>query len=49
MLPNHQEITEIEEALASDAMPLGGRSDGWGCFAPFAAPLNLGNWASVGF
>lgn len=33
MLPTHEEITEFEEALASDATPLGGRNDGWGCLA----------------
>jgi hypothetical protein len=33
MLPAHEAITEFEELLAADAEPLGGRNDGWGCFA----------------
>jgi hypothetical protein len=32
MVPNHAEITAIEETLQSVADPLGGRNDGWGCF-----------------
>jgi hypothetical protein len=33
MLPSHDTITKFEELLAADAEPLGGRNDGWGCFA----------------
>lgn len=33
MLPTHKAITKFEELLAADAKPLGGRNDGWGCFA----------------
>ena len=33
MIPTHDKITKFEELLAADAEPLGGRNDGWGCFA----------------
>lgn len=32
MLPDHAEITGIENTLAALAAPMGGRNDGWGCF-----------------
>ena len=32
MLPSHAGITEFEETLQTDASPLAGRNDGWGCF-----------------
>jgi len=33
MVPTHENITGYEEQLARGAEPLGGRNDGWGCFA----------------
>ena len=33
MVPGHSAIGDFEEALARWASPLGGRNDGWGCFA----------------
>jgi len=33
MIPTHGNITGYENQLAQDAEPLGGRNDGWGCFA----------------
>jgi hypothetical protein len=33
MLPTHKRITDFERLLDADAKPLGGRNDGWGCFA----------------
>lgn len=33
MLPVCESITEIQQFLAAMASPLGGRFDGWGCFA----------------
>jgi nicotinamidase-related amidase len=33
MTPTHENISGYEEQLAQDAEPLGGRNDGWGCFA----------------
>ena len=32
MLPDHKEITDIEQLLEDAASPLGGENDGWGCF-----------------
>ena len=32
MLPDHGEISGIEQALGGLAEPMGGRNDGWGCF-----------------
>lgn len=31
MVPSHADITALENMLASEAGPLGGRNDGWGC------------------
>jgi hypothetical protein len=33
MIPSHNEISEFEDTLSAFASPLGGRNDGWGCFA----------------
>lgn len=33
LMPTHEAITAVENALAYDAEPLGGRNDGWGCLA----------------
>jgi hypothetical protein len=33
MLPTHENISGYESELASAAQELGGRNDGWGCFA----------------
>ena len=33
MIPTHQEITDFENTLEQVAAPLGGRTDGWGCFS----------------
>ena len=33
MVPGHGAIGQFEEALTLQASPLGGRNDGWGCFA----------------
>ncbi|QOY86920.1 ribonuclease E inhibitor RraB [Paludibaculum fermentans] len=33
MIPSHNEIAEFENTLSDFASPLGGRNDGWGCFA----------------
>ena len=33
MVPGHGAIGSFEDSLASQALPLGGRNDGWGCFA----------------
>jgi len=33
MVPTHQNISSYERQLAEDAAVLGGRPDGWGCFA----------------
>lgn len=33
MVPTHANISGYESQLADDATPLGGRNDGWGCFA----------------
>jgi hypothetical protein len=33
MEPSHENVTGYENQLAQDAAPLGGRNDGWGCFA----------------
>ena len=33
MEPTHENISGFEALLASDAEPLGGRNDGWGCFS----------------
>lgn len=33
MVPTHRAITEMEAFLAETAAPLGGESDGWGCFS----------------
>ena len=33
MVPSHNEISEFEDTLSTFASPLGGRNDGWGCFA----------------
>jgi nicotinamidase-related amidase len=33
MEPTHENISGYEAELARDATPLGGRNDGWGCFA----------------
>jgi len=32
MVPTYQAITDFENGLGASAEPLGGRSDGWGCF-----------------
>jgi hypothetical protein len=39
MVPDHGAIGDFEEALVRRASPLGGRNDGWGCFAQ----MNLGS------
>jgi hypothetical protein len=36
MVPTHRSITRFEAELARAAAPLGGRTDGWGCFAQTA-------------
>lgn len=33
MAATHDNISEFERLLAEDAAPLGGRNDGWGCYA----------------
>ena len=33
MMPSHHEITDFETTLQEVADTLGGRNDGWGCFA----------------
>lgn len=33
MVPEHQAISAFEDELQEEASPLGGRNDGWGCFA----------------
>jgi hypothetical protein len=33
MLPTHENISGYESQLAKGAQQLGGRNDGWGCFA----------------
>lgn len=33
MPPTHGNISAYESQLAEDAKPLGGRNDGWGCYA----------------
>lgn len=33
LVPSHSAITLMEARLAQMAEPLGGRNDGWGCFA----------------
>lgn len=37
MLPDHQAIADMENALQIIATPLGGKNDGWGCFERPAA------------
>ncbi len=39
MVPEHSAIGDFEEVLARLALPLGGRNDGWGCFAQTPAPV----------
>ena len=38
MVPSHNEIGSFEDALQSIASPLGGRTDGWGCFSKPSSP-----------
>jgi hypothetical protein len=32
MVPNHKDISELEDFLETAASPYGGEIDGWGCF-----------------
>ena len=39
MVPDHGAIGELEATLARQALPLGGRSDGWGCWGQGPVPV----------
>lgn len=39
MMPDHREITELENYLCKVSVKFGGRNDGWGCFGQ-SSPLS---------
>lgn len=39
MVPDHGAIGDFEDTLAEQALRLGGRNDGWGCFGQSPLPV----------